>query len=202
MDITPTRSTYLDMLEERSSMQEGYRFLDEKRLILAAEIMQQLQQYETLNVEYQQLLKTAAGSLKGAVLRHGLNGLSDYPAASGGWSDPRQSFRSVIGLQVQQLQIEALEETHSQHPFNASPEAEQARRLFKKLITLSAQLAVLSANLLRLEDEYEHTSRRARALEDVLLPEIDQSLSKIDSALEEMDKEDIVRMHFSHSKPY
>ena len=33
----PTQSAFLELKEERVGMQEGYRFLDEKRLILAAE---------------------------------------------------------------------------------------------------------------------------------------------------------------------
>ncbi|MCK4708870.1 MAG: ATPase, partial [Gammaproteobacteria bacterium] len=48
-----------------------------------------------------------------------------------------------------------------------------------------------------LENEYQKTSRRARALEDVLLPEIDQTLAQIDTALEDMDKEEVVRVHNS-----
>ena len=54
----------------------------------------------------------------------------------------------------------------------------------------------MTANLVKLRDEYQLTSRRARALEDVLLPEIDRTLAQIDIALEEMDKEEIVRVHF------
>jgi V/A-type H+-transporting ATPase subunit D len=33
--IVPTRSAFLKLKDERSGMREGYRFLDEKRLILA-----------------------------------------------------------------------------------------------------------------------------------------------------------------------
>jgi V/A-type H+-transporting ATPase subunit D len=40
--IVPTRSAFLELKEERSGMREGYRSLDEKRLILAAEILAEL----------------------------------------------------------------------------------------------------------------------------------------------------------------
>ncbi len=33
-DITPTRSAVLELHEERRALREGYRFLDEKRLLL------------------------------------------------------------------------------------------------------------------------------------------------------------------------
>ena len=44
-EVIPTRSAFLELKEERVGMQEGYRFLDEKRLILAAEILVTLNTY-------------------------------------------------------------------------------------------------------------------------------------------------------------
>jgi virulence factor Mce-like protein len=54
--------------------------------------------------------------------------------------------------------------------------------------------ADLVANLERLRAEYARTARRARAMEDVLLPEIDNTLSAIDTALEELEREEAVRV--------
>jgi V/A-type H+-transporting ATPase subunit D len=61
----------------------------------------------------------------------------------------------------------------------------------------AAALAAQVASLQRLWFEYRRTSRRARALEDVLLPEIKQNLSVIDAGLEEQDREEAIRVrHF------
>ena len=45
----------------------------------------------------------------------------------------------------------------------------------------------------RLLAEYRLTERRARALENVILPEIEQSLNEMNSYLEEADLEDAIR---------
>ena len=76
----------------------------------------------------------------------------------------------------------------------ASPEAELCRNAFSDLIPRAARLAVLSGNLERLRLEYTRTARRARALEDVLLPEIDDTLKDIDVALEELEREEAIRV--------
>ncbi len=47
-DISPTRSAVIEMKDERRAMHEGYVFLDEKCLLLAGEILRQLQQHEKL----------------------------------------------------------------------------------------------------------------------------------------------------------
>ena len=54
--------------------------------------------------------------------------------------------------------------------------------------------AVCSLNLRRLMREYVRTERRARAIENVLLPEIESSLKFIDEQLEILDLEEITRV--------
>jgi V/A-type H+/Na+-transporting ATPase subunit D len=54
--------------------------------------------------------------------------------------------------------------------------------------------AVCSLNLRRLMREYVRTERRARAIENVLLPEIEWSLRFIDEQLEILDQEEIARV--------
>ena len=197
LEVTPTRSVYLDLQEERTGMQEGYRFLDEKRLVLAAELLKELKHYDSVMNEYRLLTSQAAGSLKESVARHGLNGLGLYPSNRHAWSDIQSQSRSVLGVNVQQISIEEMQSEVTEFAINASPEAEKTKQEFTRLITLATSLAAVTANLVRLENEYQKTSRRARALEDVLLPEIDQTLAQIDTALEDMDKEEVVRVHFS-----
>lgn len=196
-EITPTRSAYLELQEERIGMEEGYRFLDEKRLVLVAETLQELARYETTMQEFRNSYDLAVQALKRAVSRHGINELEIYPPIQEAWGELQRDSRSVLGLQVHNISLEDMPSVSGEPAINASPEAEETRQLFAHLITLTATLAAMEGNLVRLRDEYQRTSRRARALEDVLLPEIDQTLSQLDTALEEMDKEEIVRVHYA-----
>ena len=41
-ELSPNRSTALELREERYLVREGYEFLDEKRMLLAAEILRGL----------------------------------------------------------------------------------------------------------------------------------------------------------------
>jgi vacuolar-type H+-ATPase subunit D/Vma8 len=45
-ELIPTQSAFLELTAERAGMREGYRFLDEKRLILASEILANLDAYD------------------------------------------------------------------------------------------------------------------------------------------------------------
>jgi V/A-type H+-transporting ATPase subunit D len=54
--------------------------------------------------------------------------------------------------------------------------------------------AVCSLNLRRLMREYVRTERRARAIENVLLPEMERNLKFIGEQLEILDQEEIARV--------
>ncbi|MEY2918711.1 MAG: hypothetical protein RL261_16, partial [Pseudomonadota bacterium] len=64
------------------------------------------------------------------------------------------------------------------------------RHLAGELVAQAAR----AANLRRLIEEYRRTERRARALENVLLPEIDHSLKFIEEQLDAVDQEEAVRV--------
>ncbi len=193
-EVVPTHSALLELREEREGMQEGYRFLDEKRLVLAAEIMRELQRYEGGRQRFDRLFAEAAGALQAAVLRHGLEGMQIYPIADPGTGELRTSERSVLGVLLQSVRVEATDATPTPAAY-ASPEAEHCRQAFVALIPAAAETAAISGNLQRLRDAYRHTARRARALEDVLIPEIDETLASLELALEDLDREEVVRAH-------
>jgi V/A-type H+-transporting ATPase subunit D len=75
-----------------------------------------------------------------------------------------------------------------------SPEAEACRQAFVAVIAAAAPLSAAAGNLERLSREYRRCVRRARALSDVLLPELDRSVHGIETRLEELEQEDAISM--------
>jgi V/A-type H+/Na+-transporting ATPase subunit D len=193
-EITPTHSAFLELREERAGMQEGYGFLDEKRLILAAEILAELARYEQMREGFRLLYTKAAAGLRAALARHGVEGLEIYPKAAVPCKELRVESRSVLGVRVQAADWETGDREMPPRAVGASPEADEGRDSFVDLVLHAARLAVHAGNLERLRLEYSRTARRARALEDVLLPEIDESLRLVEGALEEMEREEAMRV--------
>ena len=202
-EIIPTHSAYLELKAERAGMQEGYHFLDEKRLILASEILTTLKDFEETMARWRDARGEALAALRAALGRHGLEELSVYPAAAPLVCDAAADSRSVLGVRIDQLpppeSLDASSAATATRPATRSnaiqsPEAEHCRGCFIRLSPIAIRLALLTGNLERLRLEYVRTSRRARALEDVLLPEIDDTLRAIDTALEELEREEAVRV--------
>jgi V/A-type H+-transporting ATPase subunit D len=81
---------------------------------------------------------------------------------------------------------------------NPSPEAEVLRAAQRRVAGKLVELAAVSVTLARLLAEYRRTVRRVRALQDVLLPELDADIADIDTRLEDLEREDAIAMRFRH----
>ena len=192
-DANPTRSAVIEMKDERRAMHEGYVFLDEKCLLLAGEILSELECHGRLQCDFTALHEAAASALQAAVARHGLEGLQVYSPTDLAAAAIRMRARSLMGVRLQEAELE----THAASAaaaVNRSPEAEACRAAFAAVLDAAAVLAAVSGNLERLSLEYRRAVRRARALQDVMLPELDRSIYDIENRLEELEQEDAIWM--------
>lgn len=193
-DITPTRSVVIALKDERRTMREGYAFLDEKCLLLAGEMLQSVRAYQEGMRELRARGATARRALHAAIARHGLHGLQVYPPSPLA-AAVHVDRRSLLGVTMQAARLDAPAGTAAgagpdAEAINPSPEAEACRRAMAALLPRLADLAALSGNLARLHAEYRKTVRRVRALQDVLLPEIEQVLSDVETRLEELEQDE------------
>ncbi|MDH3899648.1 MAG: V-type ATP synthase subunit D [Gammaproteobacteria bacterium] len=190
----PTRSAVLELKAERLVVGEAYDFLDEKRLLLAAELLRQLADYDHLRRELEQLRQQAVSALAHAVAQHGLQGLSVYPAAAIETVRFDTDTRNFMGVMLADTRLQLPEGDATVTAACPTSEARACQLAFRKLLEVSSRLAGTSGNLYRLLAEYRLTERRARALENVILPEIEQALRVMTTHLEELEFEDTVRV--------
>ncbi len=197
-DVPPTPSAALELKEEQQLVKEGYDFLDEKRLLLASELLRELSHYEKRLAEFMELHDKAREAASTAMVRHGLHGLQVYPAEPLENARFQVTTQSYLGVSVSEGELSLAAAEQSSHAELPSPEAENCRKLFNEMLPLAAVLAAIVGNLLRLVEEYRRTERRARALEDVLLPEIEETLHEILAHLEDTDLEETIRTRMKY----
>jgi V/A-type H+-transporting ATPase subunit D len=194
-DVIATKSTSLALAEERKLMRQGYEFLDEKRMLLASEILRQLTVYKTLAAETETARSAAATALAATIERHGLDELQVMAPRT--VLQAPQWKRSLF-LRVTQLRIVVDDESAASpaQSQEVSPEVQSCRDTFARFVRQAAQAATIAANLRRLAGEYRRTERRAKTLEHVLLPEVEVTLKHVDEQLEASDQEELVHTRF------
>lgn len=189
-----TRAALLELRDERRLVQEGYELLDEKRMLLAAETLRQLR----IAVEAQRQIDTgwaaARRALVAAIAVHGLDDLTVEPPSP--LTDARLDVvqSSFLGLELQHARFEDVSCRPAAAPVRDTAELRRCATAFRSVVAAVVEQAARHANLRRLVAEYRRTERRARALENVLLPELDGSLRFVEEQLDALDQEEAVRV--------
>lgn len=194
-DLTATRITLLELGDERRMVREGYELLDEKRMLLAAEILAGLRRYRRLREAWREQLAAARAALAAAARRHGFDSLAVHPGDRGAFGTVHVVPRTLLGLTLFETHLDPGGEPHPEFPAaERSPEVVRCAAAFRDLAHLAADIAGLSASLRIMARDYARTERRARALENVILPEIETDIRFVDAQLEAIDQEESIRV--------
>ena len=179
-------------------VEEGYRFLDEKRIMLAQALLHRLEVYRELRETWVAAEQRARQALTAALMRHGIEGLQVYPVPAGSVSIPDWHQTPFLGIELLTVSGEAQQAAvaaAATSPSNPSREAQDCAREFAAVTELAFEISLARANLLRLRAEYRRTERRVRSLENVIIPEMRAEQQAMEDKLDENDQEEVIRSH-------
>lgn len=192
--LTASRSAFLELQEELRLVNDGYEFLDEKRILLATEMLRQRDAYRAENEKFLKLCETAAATLLEAAVEQGLDGLQVHPAAEMSKARVDTETRPYVGQTMVEARFDPGEATMPGTAGKLSPKIRACSDGFRQLLSAGAPLAARAANLQRLMHEYRRTERRVRALDHVVLPEIRSDLATMAEHLDLNDQEEVLRV--------
>ena len=188
-----SRAALLALRRDRRVIEEGHRFLDERRVALAHELLRRARDYATHRAAFTRRLEAARRALGAAVGWHGLEGLQVLPPwrlAPAAFEQTREPYLGVTLATATRLPLAATPDPNAVWPTSAAAQCAQA---FRELAQDAGVLAGEVASLLRLMTEYRKTERRVRALENIVLPEARADERRFESVLEELDQEEVMR---------
>jgi V/A-type H+-transporting ATPase subunit D len=191
---TASRSAFLELQDEQRLVNDGYEFLDEKRILLAAELLRQRDAWREANAEFMARWDRVAKLLPAAAADQGLEGLQVHPRYTLHEAGLEVSERPFVGQVMLQASIDIGSAELSRAPVRLSPEVQSLVAAIRGVLEAAAPLAATTANLRRLIREYRRTERRVRALENVVLPEIHQDLAAMEEHLDLNEQEEVIRV--------
>lgn len=200
-ELAASRAALLTLRRDRRVIEEGHRFLDEKRVALAHELLRRTEAYNALRAAFRQRALQARRAYAGAIARHGLEGLQVYPPLAPG--DAVLEAREILFLGLRLVDRARLPLTGSADAPAPWRTAEGARcaEAFRGLAEDAAAMAAAGATVLRLIREYRRTERRVKALENIVLPEARRVERRFETALEELDQEEVMRSRLFAAEP-
>lgn len=192
---TASKTELLEHRAERELMREGKSVLEERRDLLAHMMLDQIRVTEDLVKQCDQLFMRVRDQVRRAMLRHGTNGIKQFAHSGTGMPDAGWSIANRLGTPwLEPMDPEASSE-YLRPPggWEISVELESAVAVLGVLLRNLADLAAAQNNLLRLVEVFRRTQRRVNALDYILLPEINDRIRSMEEAMDEIDRDDLVR---------
>jgi V/A-type H+-transporting ATPase subunit D len=191
----PSKTLLLARREERRLVTEGRAVLEERRDLVARQMMQLIHALKATDAELAQLRRDAMKALQRGTLRYGALGLTRFaadgtPLVTDSWSK-RNYFGSILVDGPEK--VDTFPEKIETGGWESSVELDQAIAAFQRLLLALAERARQENNLLRLTRAFRRVQRRVNAIEQVLIPELDVTIREMEATLDEMERESLVR---------
>ena len=188
----PTKGNLMAAKRSRSLAENGWELMDQKRNILIRELMGRIDRASELQ------------SLIGDTFREAYDALAMAQIAGGDCSaavetlpedeSVRLLWRSVMGVEIPMVASDPMDREEIPYALGASSSAlDEAYRKFALVKELLAELAETENAVYRLAFAIEKSRKRANALENIVIPGLDEDIARITDALAEKEREEFVR---------
>jgi V/A-type H+-transporting ATPase subunit D len=190
LNIPATKSNLLRLKEHFGFVRAGHELLDQKREVLLEELVDIYREAGQLRRQLEAALSGIYALLRDALLAQGRSVLEDEALASVDTQALRVRERSVMGVIVPLLEVEAgAGPMPLTAPGLAPPGAARLRQRVRQLLPAIVRLAEVEISCRRLAAELQKTERKVNALENIFIPQYGATIHFIESSLEEKERE-------------
>lgn len=192
--VSPTKSALLRLRDELAFAREGKQLLTQKREVLVLELLRLQDDAQKAREELDRLLAEAYRAFAQAAVENGLEGMGRLALASPSWPGVRIHERSVMGVVVPIVERTPREWEVRYGLAAASLAADRAGRRLVEAVAKLLEVAEIETAIYRLATETRKTLRRERALENLFIPQYQQTVKFIQESLEERERENFYQM--------
>jgi V/A-type H+-transporting ATPase subunit D len=188
-EIAPTKTNLMRVKRDLGFASEGWELLDQKRKILVVELMGLIDRAVEAQEEVEAKLRDAFNALDQSMLRMGRREVNLIALAMNIKSKVAFSEKRVMGVSLPRVRVEF----EDRSPYFAAAESsiwiDETIGRFREVLQLLGNLAEARISLMRLSREVAKTIRRVNALEKIFIPDYEETLHYIVTAIEESERE-------------
>lgn len=194
LTYAPTKTNLLKLRSDLKFAQLGHELLDQKRNILIIELLNLVDQTADFQNRVEEALVQAYKTLEEAVLQMGKLKVQNLGSAVNIETNIRIGMRRVMGVSLPVVDTDFIEKPPYFSLMGTSFWIDSSLGAFKSALKLLGKLAELKISVLRLAGEVRKTIRKVNALEKIAIPDLKDTVSYIESRLEENERDMFVLM--------
>lgn len=197
--VFPTKANLISTKKSLELAKLGYDLMDRKHNILVREMMKMVDSATEIQNEIDGAYSKAYAAMKKASLTLGdLRHFADLVSEE---DTVEISLRSVMGVELPVIKSGMKNTDATFFGFeNTDSSFDEACIYFNEVKKLTIKLAEIDNSICRLADAVRKTQKRSNALNNVLIPRLEETVKNISDVLDEKEREEFSRLKVIKSK--
>ena len=170
----------------------GYELMDRKRIILMQELSKMMDDVKALRSVIDETYDRAYAALQRANLSLGI--IERVANVTPVETNVKIVYRSVMGIEIPKVSIP---ESELKIPYALSVSNSRLDEVYLEMRQVkfyTVKLAELDNGMFRLAKAIEKSRKRANALNEIVIPDLEVKIKLINDAIEEKEREEFIRM--------
>ena len=191
IELPPTKSSLRKLKEDLAFAYEGYDLLNQKREILALEIVRKIGEIRRIEADFQQVLNELYAAYRNAAIDMGSDVITIQSCYETRSYFLHIDFTKLMGLKLPNIRINL----KNPNPVVTLPQTtatyDETKEQSRKALPIVAEYATMTKSIIMLSRELKKVQRRVNALEKIFIPQHEESKKYITERIEEMEREEV-----------
>jgi V/A-type H+-transporting ATPase subunit D len=191
IELPPTKSSLRKLKDDLAFAYEGYDLLNQKREILALEIVKKISAIREIEADFQEALNVLYAGYRNAAVDMGSEAVTLQSCMETRGYFLKTDFTKLMGLKLPDIQINL----KNPHPTLTLPQTttayDAAKEKSRQALRILARYATVTKSVIVLSRELKKVQRRVNALEKIFIPQHEEAKKYITDRIEEMEREEV-----------
>ena len=190
IELPPTKSSLRKLKDDLAFAYEGYDLLNQKREILALEIVKKISAIREIEADFQEALNVLYAGYRNAAVDMGSEAVTLQSCMETRGYFLKTDFTKLMGLKLPDIQINLKNPRPVALP-QTSTAYDDAKEKSRRVLQILAQYATITKSVIVLSRELKKVQRRVNALEKIFIPQHEEAKKYITDRIEEMEREEV-----------
>jgi len=191
IDVPPTKSSLRRIKEDLAFAYEGYDLLNQKREILAIEIMRHIGEIRKMEAALSGILEELYTAYRTAAVGMGSDIVTRKSTSERRSYFFHMEFTKLMGLKLPKIRLSFKRPRITATLPGTTAAYDEAKEKSRKALEMLAEYATITKAIMMLSRELKKVQRRVNALEKIFIPQHEEAKKYISDRIEEMEREEI-----------
>jgi len=191
IELPPTKSSLRKIKEDLVFAYEGHDLLNQKREILALEIVKKIGEIRRVESEFQDVLNELYGAYRSAAVDMGSQNITLKSCAEKKAYALKFEFVKLMGLKLPRISVDLATFEPLEGLSGTTASYDTARERSRRALQALIEYGAITKEIIVLSRELKKVQRRVNALEKVFIPPHEEAKKYITDRIEEMEREEV-----------